>query len=133
MNKVTPDLQFSPIQGEVVQKPKAKPKSWAGVVAPNRDRSNGVDLKFIAPLKKDGVKLVKFDDVEVADEVKRWKKALIVYVVSAKPPFGLMEQFFKKRWWRFGEFKLFLLKSGVYVVQFGNVRTRNEGGKAMVL
>lgn len=87
-------VQFPPLQGKVIREPKAGPKNWVEVVAPNRDRSNGVDLEFIAPFDKDGVKLVKFDNAEVADEVKRWQKALIVYVLGVKPPFNVMSQFF---------------------------------------
>lgn len=56
-------------------------------MAPNNDRSNGANLEFIAPLEKVWVKLVKFDEAKVADEVKLWKKALIVYVLGAKSPF----------------------------------------------
>ena len=95
-------------------------------MAPNRDRSNGANLEFIAPLEKDGVKLVKFDEAKVADEVKRWKQALIVYVLGAKPPFNVMKQFFERRQGRFAEFKLFLLKTGVYVVEFRDMESRIE-------
>ena len=104
-------VQFPPLQGEVVHEPRVKPKNWAGVVAPNMDRSNGANLEFIAPLEKYGVTLVKFNEAEVVDEVKRWEKALIVYVLGATPPSNVMKKLFKRRWGRFGEFKLFLLKT----------------------
>lgn len=121
-------VQFPPLRGVVGQEPKVEPKMGRSVV-PNRDRSNGASLEFIDPLERYGIILTKFDYAEVAEVVKRWKRALIVYVLGAKPPFNVMKQFFEKRWGGFGEFKLFLL----YVDEFRDVKARTEVMETMVL
>lgn len=38
----------------------------------------------------------------------------------------VMKQFFERRWERFREFKLLLLKIDVYVVEFKDMKTRTE-------
>lgn len=55
---------------------------------------------------------------EVLDDINRWKKALIVYVLGAKPPFHVMKRYVESRWSQFGSIKLFLLKTGVFVMEF---------------
>ena len=56
--------------------------------------------------------------------ILRWKKALIVYVLEAKPPFYVMRNFIDKKWRRCGKMKIFLLKTGVYVVEFIDAKMR---------
>ncbi|KAM7495959.1 hypothetical protein LguiA_020373 [Lonicera macranthoides] len=47
--------------------------------------------KFIATVEKDGIKIVRFEESDVAQEHQRWKKALTVYVLGAKPPYNDIE------------------------------------------
>ena len=57
---------------EIIQKPKHEVINWKEIVAPNRDRASSVALEFIAPIEKDGVKIVKFKESEELEEIQKW-------------------------------------------------------------
>ncbi|KAM7472037.1 hypothetical protein LguiA_010220 [Lonicera macranthoides] len=122
------DEQFPPLEGSVLNQAIVQPvtRNWSNIVAPNRERASGADLQYVPPTEKDGLKVVCYKMREVEEGICRWKKAVIVYVLGAKPPFHVMKNFFRKIWDKFGEMKVFLLKTGVYVVEFRDLKTRLE-------
>ena len=72
-------------------------RNWANVVAPNRERASGAELEFVPPVEENGMKVVRVMNEDVQDEINRWKKALVVYVLGAKPPFMVMKKFFERK------------------------------------
>ena len=50
----------------------------------------------------DGVKCASFTMEEVRDELHRWERAVVVYVLGIKPPFNVMKGFIDTRWGRCG-------------------------------
>ena len=40
---------------------------------------------------------MEFTEEEIIDEAARWNKAMVVYVLAAKPPFYAIKQFLEKR------------------------------------
>lgn len=97
------DKQFPPLQGENFM-------TWVEIVAPNKDKASGAELKFISPIEKDRIKIVRFEESDVAQEIQRWK-ALIVYVLGTKPPYHVMTHFIARKWGKYGEIKMFLWKT----------------------
>ena len=97
--EMTFEEHFFPLQGKVVAHEIVTPnnRNWSDVVVPNCERVAGAELQFIPPLEHDGVKLVSFERKEVEEEVHIWKKALIVYVLGAKPPFHVMRNYFDRK------------------------------------
>lgn len=53
-------------------------------------------------------------------------KALVVYVLGINPPFCVMGGYFIRKWGRYDGMKVYLLKFGVYIVEFKDVETRIE-------
>ncbi|KAM7515048.1 hypothetical protein LguiA_004631 [Lonicera macranthoides] len=80
------DKQFPALQGNFFEKHKSDVMNWVKTPAPNRDGAYGAELQFIAPVEKEGTKIAWFKESDVAQEMQRWKKALIAYVLGSKPP-----------------------------------------------
>ena len=59
-------------------------------------------------------------------KILRWKKALVVYVLGSRPPFHVMKKYFDRKLVQFGGMKVYILKTGVYIVVFQDVETRYE-------
>ncbi|WMV32217.1 hypothetical protein MTR67_025602 [Solanum verrucosum] len=51
----------------------------------NTMASKGMDLQFIPPMVKDGVKIGKLNEDEVAKEAAMWKNVIILYVIGNSP------------------------------------------------
>ncbi|KAM7507986.1 hypothetical protein LguiA_018439 [Lonicera macranthoides] len=102
--------QFSPLNRNVIiQNQEIEGmKAWAEVVAPNRDRLSGIELHYVDPIVPNDENLICFKAEDVETEILRWRKALIVYVLGI---WGM---------------KVYLLKSGVYIIEFKDVKTRIE-------
>lgn len=94
-----------------MQKPKSDVRNSAEIVAPNRERASDAELEFIAPFEKDDIKVVKFEESEAVEEIQRWKKALIVYVLGAKPPNNAMKQIIAIKWGKYREIKVFFAEN----------------------
>ncbi|KAM7528944.1 hypothetical protein LguiB_032354 [Lonicera macranthoides] len=114
------DAQFPLLKGAVVKNIGDGTRAWANVVAQNRDQASGAPLQYIEPNTDVGKKVVEIADEEVLDEINKWKKALIVYVLGAKPPFHVMQRNVKRRWNQYGSIKIYLLKTGVFVMEFAD-------------
>ncbi|KAM7515157.1 hypothetical protein LguiA_004740 [Lonicera macranthoides] len=95
------DKQFPALHGEIFEKHKSDVMNWVKTLAPNRDRAYGAELQFIAPVEKDGTKIVRFEESDVAQEMQR-------------------------KWGKYGEIKMFLLKTGVYVIEFKDIETETK-------
>lgn len=101
-------------------------RNWADVAAPNREKAAGAELTYVVPMVDDGKKVVHFEEDDVIEELNRWNKALIVYVLDAKPSFHVIKQFVERKWGKFGEIKIYLLKTGVFVMEFQDLNARAE-------
>lgn len=65
-------------------------QSWVDVSTQNRSTR----LEFVQPVSEDGKKMVVIPEEEVADEVSRWQKAVVVfYVLGAKLPYHVIKHF----------------------------------------
>lgn len=93
------------------------------VAALNRDRASGAELNFVAPVMENGSKIVQVVDEDTAEELKRWKKALIVYVLGAKSPFHIMKQFIERKWGKFGDINMYMMNNGIFVIELKDCET----------
>ncbi|XP_009768155.1 uncharacterized protein [Nicotiana sylvestris] len=91
---------------------------WVKLFAGNRSAENGMALSYIAPEVVDGQYVVNLDKLEVENEIGKWKKALIVYVIGETPGYNQMHRYISQHWNNVAEPDLFLHEDGYYIVKF---------------
>uniref|UniRef100_A0A5B7BES6 DUF4283 domain-containing protein n=1 Tax=Davidia involucrata TaxID=16924 RepID=A0A5B7BES6_DAVIN len=106
-----------PIQAEDDQldQDKGKTKPWNKLFEANRVKANGLQLHYVPSPVQDRVIL---EHHEVAEEIEKWSKSLVGYVMGGKPSFKMMLNFIRNRWKNLGNIRLHLLKSGMFLFEF---------------
>ncbi|XP_075087806.1 uncharacterized protein LOC142169792 [Nicotiana tabacum] len=75
-----------------------------------------MDLNFIALTIKNGKVIVELCKEEVEEETRKWKQALILYVVGGAPAIGAMERFIASVWNFAIKPKIYFHNDGYFVV-----------------
>ncbi|XP_016497216.1 uncharacterized protein LOC107816056 [Nicotiana tabacum] len=65
----------------------------AFVVRGNRSLQQGSKLEYYPHVMKDGVKMIRLNQIEVEEETRKWKSSLIGYVLAGSPSFKEMLKF----------------------------------------
>ncbi|OIT02114.1 hypothetical protein A4A49_52184 [Nicotiana attenuata] len=78
--------------------PMEEKKTWVNLFTGNRLAPKGINMQLIAPVIKNGVKMVQFDKAEIEKEFETWKYALILYVVRDSPTIGAVTRFLGSQW-----------------------------------
>ncbi|XP_059301875.1 uncharacterized protein LOC132053789 [Lycium ferocissimum] len=63
---------------------------------------------------------------EIDREMRKWRSALIVYVIGDTPGYNYMSKFVTQTWNKVVEPEVFLHKEGYYVIKFQSVEDMNE-------
>ncbi|XP_070049158.1 uncharacterized protein [Nicotiana tomentosiformis] len=103
-------------------------RTMAEVVKGNREQHTGLKLDYFPPVMKDGVKVVKLNSQEIADQNQKWSLALIGYVIGGNPTFKEMLKFVYGVWNFVNTPKVFLHNNGYFIFKF-----ENEKDKAVIL
>lgn len=69
------------------------PKSWVNIVGGNKLTARGMPLKYVAPIIKDGKKVVQLTKADVELETKKWRNSIILYVVGESPTIVRLKRF----------------------------------------
>lgn len=72
-----------------------KEKNWANIFSSNRLAAKGMSLKYVAPMIKEGEKIVQLRKEDVEKETEKWKTTVILYVVGDTPTIGALKRFIK--------------------------------------
>ncbi|XP_019257718.1 PREDICTED: uncharacterized protein LOC109235930 [Nicotiana attenuata] len=68
------------------------------VVRGNRSIHQGSKLEYYPPIMKEGIKVVRLNQIEVEEETRKWKSSLIGYVLGGLPTFKDMLKFVYGVW-----------------------------------
>ncbi|KAH0672709.1 hypothetical protein KY290_024938 [Solanum tuberosum] len=68
-------------------------KPWISLFEGNTMASKGMDLQFIPPVVKDGVKIGKLNEEEVPKEAAMWKNVVILYVIGESLTIAVVTRF----------------------------------------
>lgn len=85
-----------------------------------------MNLNFVAPIVKDGEKIIELSKEEVEQEIEKWKLALILYVMGADPTIVALEGFISTHWNFALKPKIFYHNDGYFVVRFNCVENTDE-------
>ncbi|KAK6782153.1 hypothetical protein RDI58_019949 [Solanum bulbocastanum] len=66
---------------------------WISLFEGNSMASKGMELQFITPVVKDGVKIGKLNEEKVAKEAAMWKNVAILYVIGDSPTIAAVTWF----------------------------------------
>lgn len=85
-----------------------------------------MQLNCVTPEVVDGYLVVKLDKIEVGKEEKKWRNALIVYVLGHMPGYNYMRRYVGQIWSNVSSPDLFYHDKGYYVVKFKSEEDMNE-------
>ncbi|KAF3637456.1 putative protein DOWNSTREAM OF FLC-like [Capsicum annuum] len=69
-----------------------QPKKWTNFFDSNRLSANGVSLNYVAPVMKNGEKIIELNKEEIEKATEEWKQALILYVVGDSSTIAVIER-----------------------------------------
>ncbi|XP_075092189.1 uncharacterized protein LOC142172463 [Nicotiana tabacum] len=84
-----------------------------------------MNLKFVAPMIKNGEKVVELDNTEVDRETTKWKHAIVLYVVGDSPSIGALDRFINAQWNFVTKPKIYFHNDRYFVVKFNSVEDRD--------
>ncbi|XP_009782929.1 uncharacterized protein [Nicotiana sylvestris] len=87
--------------------------------------TRGMNLHYIAPTIKNGVNVVKLDKEVVERGTKRWKMAVIVYIVGKTSTIAAFERFVTFQWNLVAKLSIYLHNDGYFVVKFAAMEDRD--------
>ncbi|XP_070054962.1 uncharacterized protein [Nicotiana tomentosiformis] len=102
--------------------------TMAEVVKGNREQQTRLKLDYFPPVMKDGVKVVKLNPQEIADQNQKWSLPLIDYVIGNNPTFKEMLKFVYGAWSFANTPQVFLHNDGHFIFKF-----ESEEDKASIL
>ncbi|XP_075104760.1 uncharacterized protein LOC142178874 [Nicotiana tabacum] len=92
----------------------------AEVVKGNREQNMGLNLNYYPPVMKDGIKIVKLNPQEIAEQNQKWSRALIGYVIGGNPTFKEMLKLVYGVWTSVSTPHVFLHNNGYFSFKFDN-------------
>ncbi|XP_075083460.1 uncharacterized protein LOC142167200 [Nicotiana tabacum] len=101
-------------------------KNWANLFEGNIMDAKGMNLTFIAPQIRNGVKIVQLEKEEVDRETEKWRNAVIMYVIGETPTIGAVERFIASQWNFTAKPKIYLHNEGYFIVKFTCKEDQNE-------
>ncbi|KAK6789480.1 hypothetical protein RDI58_013280 [Solanum bulbocastanum] len=100
-------------------------KPWISLFEGNTMASKGMDLQFIPPVVKDGVKIGKLNEEEVAKEAAMWKNVVILYVIGDSPTIAAVTRFLEGQAEYTRKPKVYYHSEDYFVVKFHSESDRN--------
>ncbi|XP_070021154.1 uncharacterized protein [Nicotiana sylvestris] len=102
----------------------------AEVIKGNRSQRQGMQLEYYPPpqIIKDGVKMVRLNQIEVKEQIQKWQASLIGYVWGGNPSFKDMFKFVYGVWNFVATPTVFLHDDGYFVFKF-----ESEDDKKLVI
>ncbi|KAG5616167.1 hypothetical protein H5410_015991 [Solanum commersonii] len=67
-------------------------KKWTTLFDNNRLSARGMNLSYVAPVEKNGEKVIELNKEQIQKATKEWKKSLILYVVGEPPTIAAVER-----------------------------------------
>lgn len=134
--------QHAPVNRRLEMEQPEKPTSWSSVVAGSKLAGKGVPLSFIAPVIKDGKKVIKLQPSELDKLNEHWQQSIVLYVVGYTPTIASLSKYVAANWSYVSMPKIFLHDDGYFVVKFMSMDDKNavlaDGphlffGKAMII
>ncbi|XP_060190454.1 uncharacterized protein LOC132619624 [Lycium barbarum] len=101
-------------------------RGWTNQFAGNRSAKNGMALSFIPPEMVNGKVVVKMVQAEIEQEIEKWSRVLIVYVVGETPSYNYMKRFIGQTWASVSEPAVYYHDGGYYIVRFQSKDEMNE-------
>ncbi|XP_059315537.1 uncharacterized protein LOC132066188 [Lycium ferocissimum] len=80
--------------------------------------NTGLKLEYVPPTNKGDQLIVEIKDKDISSEVEYWKNSVVCYVLSAHPPFSVLNGFIQRLWGKLGINKIVMMKNGIVLVRF---------------
>lgn len=90
---------------------------WKDKVASPKTPS-GMPLKFIPPIIENGIQIVHIETHEVADLIKLWERAIVVYVVGGNVKIDVIRGFIRKHWSFVSMPTIHVHEDGFFIMRF---------------
>lgn len=101
-------------------------KKWANFFDTNRLSAKGMSLNYVAPIMKNGEKVIELNKEEVDKATEEWKQALILYVVGTSPTIAAVERYIATQVNTVSKPKVYYHNDGYFLVRFTSLDDRNE-------
>ncbi|XP_070055446.1 uncharacterized protein [Nicotiana tomentosiformis] len=103
---------------------KSEGKIWANILTGKILAAKGMSLTYILPVMIDGERVVQLQVEEIAEETKKWNRALILYVVGDSPSIGAVGRIIATNWNFAAKPKVYYHNDDYFVIQFDNLEDR---------
>jgi len=90
------------------------------------DPIEGTALDFIPATEIQGIKCAKLVESNVVDEIAYWHNAFLCCVLGANPPLEVIDGFVRRIWKGYEIDKVLLIKKGLYLVRFTELKDALE-------
>ncbi|KAJ8424423.1 hypothetical protein Cgig2_010652 [Carnegiea gigantea] len=115
------------IDGNISKDSASSPQHSNGIVPETMvDPNEGTALDYIPAIDIQGSKCAKLVESDVANEINYWQNAVLCYVLGANPPIGVIDGFVKRNWKGLEIDKVLLIKKGLYLVCFNELKDAME-------
>ncbi|XP_019235091.1 PREDICTED: uncharacterized protein LOC109215473 [Nicotiana attenuata] len=113
-------------EAQISNKPaEEQKKEWVNLFAGNNLASRGMSLKFIAPIVKNGEKIIELDTNEIDRETMKWQHAIVLYVMGESPSIGMLDQFIATQWNFISKPKIYFHNDGYFVVKLNSMEDKD--------
>lgn len=101
-------------------------KDWAAVASGPSLAAEGMSLKFVAPVLREGKKVAQLPMDELAVGADKWAAAMVFYVVGATPTITAVKKYIATNWNSVSMPRIFLHDDGYFLIHFKSMDDRNE-------
>jgi hypothetical protein len=99
---------------------------WTDVITGNRNPSNGLQLKFVAPQIVNGSIEVEIDEEDILSELLYWKSALIMYVIGGDLSMNAVKGFMTTQWNFVKLPDMLYNEEGYFILRFHSIQEKEE-------
>ena len=104
-------------------------KLWVDVLTENRNKTKGLEMKYIAPTVIDGRMEIEIDEEDANREALHWKNSLIMYVLGEDLSMHSVKNFMTKTWNYVQLPNIFYHDEGYFILRFNT----NEAMESLLM